>query len=88
MAGIAGTSFLLLPLIPLGKVTGTRVTNQNKPVIISVQLVDRGVAFLYPSNPKALWYMNHMSPLIPFERGGGSTYIITRMTMAHDRRRS
>ncbi|MDW0155918.1 MAG: hypothetical protein QOK83_06045 [Nitrososphaeraceae archaeon] len=78
MAGIAGTSFLLLPLIPLGKVMGTRVTNQNKPVIIKRTNIvgPDGVAFLYPSNPKGfVWYMNHDEPFDShFERGGGSTY--------------
>lgn len=78
VAGIAGTSFLLLPLIPFGKVMGTRVTNQNKPVIIKRTNIvgPDGVAFLYPSNPKGfVWYMNHDEPFDShFERGGGSTY--------------
>ena len=54
MAGIAGTAFLLIPLVPFGKVMGTRVTNQNKPVIIKRTNIvgPDGVAFLYPSNPK------------------------------------
>ncbi len=78
MAGIAGTAFLLIPLIPLGKVLGTRVTNQNKPVIIKRTNIvgPDGVAFLYPSNPKGfVWYMNNDEPFDShFERGGGSTY--------------
>ena len=78
LIGTAGTAFMLLPLVPLGRALAQAVPMTSKPIIIKrVNKVGRdGVAFLYPTKPKGfVWYMNHDEPFDShFERGGGSTY--------------
>jgi len=78
LVGTAGTAFMLLPLVPLGRALAQTVPMISKPIIIKrVNRVGRdGVAFLYPTKPKGfVWYMNHDEPFDShFERGGGSTY--------------
>ena len=78
LLGTAGTAFMLLPLVPLGRALAQTVPMTSKPIIIKrVNKVGRdGVAFLYPTKLKGfVWYMNHDEPFDShFERGGGSTY--------------
>ena len=73
LVGTAGTAFMLLPLVPLGRVIARTVPINSKPIIIKrVKEVGRdGVALLYPTKPKGfVWYMNHDEPLdLHFERG-------------------
>jgi hypothetical protein len=53
LVGTAGTAFMLLPLVPLGRALAQNVTMTSKPLIIKrVTNVGRdGVAFLYPTKP-------------------------------------
>ena len=78
LVGTAGTTFMLLPLVPFGKALGADVPATSKPAITKrVNMVGpEGVVFLYPTKPGGfVWYMNHEHPFDShFEIGGGSTY--------------
>lgn len=65
LVGTAGTTFMLLPLVPFGKALGAEVPATSKPAISKrVKMVGPdGVVFLYPTKPKGfVWYMNHEHP--------------------------
>jgi len=61
LVGTAGTSFMLLPLVPFGKALGIGVPATSKPPIRRVKMVGPdGVVFLYPTKPKR-FRMVHVS---------------------------
>src|SRR5216117_3508746 len=76
LVGTAGTSFMLLPLVPFGKALGIGVPATSKPPIRRVKMVGPdGVVFLYPTKPKRFRMVHREHPFDShFEIGSGYTY--------------